>query len=146
MTWCVPCHGVGLWVHHLQLCTNICISPIKDPPCYFCAINRFRHGIYEWTLLFLQWYEKFTEADEVIPVSAKYGHGVDDVKEWILSKLPTGPAYYPKVYISFHWQYYLQSSWNVCYEVSRRPEYLWNFIRGCLSSFSVNNRYLKENF
>lgn len=35
--------------------------------------------------------------DEVIPVSAKYGHGVDDVKEWILSKLPLGPSYYPKV-------------------------------------------------
>ncbi|KAK8938112.1 GTP-binding protein [Platanthera guangdongensis] len=44
----------------------------------------------------IEWYEKFTEADEVIPVSAKYGHGVDDVKDWILSKLPLGPAYYPK--------------------------------------------------
>lgn len=45
----------------------------------------------------LQWYEKFTDVDEVIPVSAKYGHGVEDVKEWILSKLPFGPPYYPKV-------------------------------------------------
>jgi GTP-binding protein Era len=45
----------------------------------------------------LQWYEKFTKVDEVIPVSAKYGHGVEDVKDWILSKLPYGPAYYPKV-------------------------------------------------
>ncbi|KAK9749646.1 hypothetical protein RND81_02G140700 [Saponaria officinalis] len=45
----------------------------------------------------LQWYEKFTDVDEVIPVSAKYGHGVEDVKEWILSKLPLGPPYYPKV-------------------------------------------------
>ena len=45
----------------------------------------------------LQWYEKFTDVDEVIPVSAKYGHGVDDVKDWILSKLPLGPAFYPKV-------------------------------------------------
>lgn len=44
----------------------------------------------------LQWYEKFTDVDEVIPVSAKYGHGVEDVKDWILSKLPYGPAYYPK--------------------------------------------------
>ena len=32
-------------------------------------------------------------------MSAKFGHGVDDVKEWILSKLPKGPAYYPKVCI-----------------------------------------------
>ncbi|XP_071914808.1 GTPase ERA-like, chloroplastic isoform X2 [Coffea arabica] len=45
----------------------------------------------------LEWYEKFTDVDEVIPVSAKYGHGVDDVKDWILSKLPLGPAFYPKV-------------------------------------------------
>lgn len=44
-----------------------------------------------------QWYEKFTDVDEVIPVSAKYGHGVEDIKDWILSKLPLGPAYYPKV-------------------------------------------------
>lgn len=50
----------------------------------------------------LQWYEKFTDVDEVIPVSAKYGHGVDDVKDWILSKLPRGPAFYPKDIISEH--------------------------------------------
>lgn len=50
----------------------------------------------------IEWYEKFTEVDEVIPVSAKYGHGVDDVKEWILSKLPIGPAYYPKDIASEH--------------------------------------------
>lgn len=37
------------------------------------------------------------DVDDVIPVSAKFGHGVDDVREWILSKLPFGPAYYPKV-------------------------------------------------
>jgi GTPase Era involved in 16S rRNA processing len=46
---------------------------------------------------FLQWYQKFTDVDDVIPISAKFGHGVDDIKEWILSKLPLGPAYYPKV-------------------------------------------------
>lgn len=49
----------------------------------------------------LQWYQKLTIADDVIPVSAKYGHGVEDVKEWILSKLPNGPAYYPKVCHSY---------------------------------------------
>ncbi|GJV85379.1 GTPase Era-like protein, chloroplastic [Tanacetum coccineum] len=47
----------------------------------------------------LEWYEKSTDVDDVIPVSAKYGHGVDDVKDWILSKLPLGPAYYPKAFI-----------------------------------------------
>ncbi|XAR57918.1 hypothetical protein NMG60_11026224 [Bertholletia excelsa] len=50
----------------------------------------------------LGWYEKFTDVDEVIPVSAKYGHGVDDVKDWILSKLPAGPAYFPKDIASEH--------------------------------------------
>ncbi|KAL5819292.1 hypothetical protein ACOSQ4_023134 [Xanthoceras sorbifolium] len=50
----------------------------------------------------LEWYEKFTNADEVIPVSAKYGDGVEDVKDWILSKLPVGPAYYPKDIVSEH--------------------------------------------
>lgn len=39
--------------------------------------------------------------DDVIPVSAKYGHGVEDVKDWILSKLPLGPAYYPKACTTF---------------------------------------------
>lgn len=50
----------------------------------------------------LEWFEKFTDVDEVIPVSAKYGHGVDDVKDWILSKLPLGPALYPKDIASEH--------------------------------------------
>ncbi|KAK9948573.1 hypothetical protein M0R45_004142 [Rubus argutus] len=50
----------------------------------------------------LEWYEKFTNVDEVIPVSAKHGQGVEDVKQWILSKLPFGPAYYPKDIVSEH--------------------------------------------
>jgi len=50
----------------------------------------------------LEWYQKFTDVDDVIPVSAKFGHGVDDIKEWILSKLPLGPAYYPKDIASEH--------------------------------------------
>ncbi|KAL7104645.1 hypothetical protein ACP275_08G258800 [Erythranthe tilingii] len=50
----------------------------------------------------IEWYEKFTDVDEVIPVSAKYGQGVDDIKDWILSKLPHGPAYYPKDITSEH--------------------------------------------
>ena len=51
----------------------------------------------------LQWYEKFTNVDEVIPVSAKHGQGVEDVKQWILSKLPFGPAFYPKVHSVKFW-------------------------------------------
>lgn len=50
----------------------------------------------------LEWYEKFTDVDEVIPVSAKYGQGVEDIKAWILSKLPVGPSYYPKDIVSEH--------------------------------------------
>jgi hypothetical protein len=30
-------------------------------------------------------------------VSAKYGQGVSAVREWVLSHMPLGPAYYPKV-------------------------------------------------
>jgi hypothetical protein len=30
-------------------------------------------------------------------VSAKYGQGVSAVHEWVLSHMPLGPAYYPKV-------------------------------------------------
>jgi GTPase len=47
----------------------------------------------------MQWYQKFTSVDDVIPISAKFGQGVDDIKEWIVSKLPLGPSYYPKVLI-----------------------------------------------
>ncbi|KAE7999963.1 hypothetical protein FH972_004338 [Carpinus fangiana] len=44
----------------------------------------------------LEWYEKFTDVDEVIPVSAKYGHGVEDIKDWILSKLPDIVSEHPE--------------------------------------------------
>ncbi|GJM89776.1 hypothetical protein PR202_ga05996 [Eleusine coracana subsp. coracana] len=47
----------------------------------------------------LEWYQKFTSVDDVIPISAKLGQGVDDIKEWIVSKLPLGPSYYPKVLV-----------------------------------------------
>ncbi|KAK8619136.1 hypothetical protein V6N13_133103 [Hibiscus sabdariffa] len=49
-----------------------------------------------------KWHEKFTDVEEVIPVSAKHGHGVDDIKDWILSKLSTGPPYFPKDIVSEH--------------------------------------------
>ena len=45
----------------------------------------------------LQWYEQFSGIEEVIAVSAKFGHGIDELKDWIVSKLPVGPPYYPKV-------------------------------------------------
>ncbi|KAF3333422.1 GTPase Era [Carex littledalei] len=41
----------------------------------------------------IEWYEKNADVDDVIPVSAKYGHGIDDVRDWLLLKLPFGPAY-----------------------------------------------------
>ncbi|XP_066317762.1 GTPase ERA1, chloroplastic-like [Miscanthus floridulus] len=50
----------------------------------------------------LEWYQKFTNVDDIIPISAKFGNGVDDIKEWILSKLPLGPAYYPRILASEH--------------------------------------------
>lgn len=66
---------------------------------FFFLNTSHSYNCRDWEYHILQWYEKFTDVDEVIPVSAKYGQGVDDVKDWILSKLPFGPAYYPKVYI-----------------------------------------------
>lgn len=48
----------------------------------------------------LQWYQQFGGLNEVLAVSAKFGHGVNDLKEWLVSKLPLGPAYYPKENVS----------------------------------------------
>ena len=45
----------------------------------------------------MQWFEQNGGATEVIAVNAKRGDGVDKVKEWLLGRLPYGPAYYPKV-------------------------------------------------
>lgn len=45
-----------------------------------------------------QCYEIFACGVEVIPASAKEGHGVDDVKE-ILPELLVGSSYYSKVSI-----------------------------------------------
>ncbi|KAH7298081.1 hypothetical protein KP509_25G026200 [Ceratopteris richardii] len=44
----------------------------------------------------LQWYGKFSGFDQVLAVSARYGHGIDELKSWLVSKLPLGPPYYPK--------------------------------------------------
>eukprot|EP00252_Welwitschia_mirabilis_P020970 TRINITY_DN5256_c0_g1_i1.p1 TRINITY_DN5256_c0_g1~~TRINITY_DN5256_c0_g1_i1.p1 ORF type:complete len:425 (+),score=73.28 TRINITY_DN5256_c0_g1_i1:152-1426(+) len=50
----------------------------------------------------VEWYEKFGGVDNVMPVSAKYGHGIEDIKKWIVSQLPYGPAYFPKNIVSAH--------------------------------------------
>lgn len=50
----------------------------------------------------IEWYEKYSEADRVIAASAKHGHGVNEVKDWLVSKLPFGPSYYPKDIVSEH--------------------------------------------
>ncbi|EFJ14880.1 hypothetical protein SELMODRAFT_119375 [Selaginella moellendorffii] len=49
-----------------------------------------------------EWYEKNSGMDEVIPVSAKFGLGIEEVKQWLVSKLPLGPAYYPRDIVSEH--------------------------------------------
>ena len=45
-------------------------------------------------LTFIDTYRKVYDFDEIIPVSAKVGTGVDDVVETIFSYLPYGPMYY----------------------------------------------------
>jgi len=49
-----------------------------------------------------EWYEKNGGATEVMAISAKRGDGVDKVKQWLLGRLPYGPAYYPKDIVSEH--------------------------------------------
>ncbi|KAL3695988.1 hypothetical protein R1sor_010064 [Riccia sorocarpa] len=49
-----------------------------------------------------EWYKSFGDVDDVIPVSAKQGRGVDLVKSWLIERLPRGPAYYPKDIVSEH--------------------------------------------
>lgn len=48
----------------------------------------------------LEWYQQFGGVSEVIAVSAKFGQGIEDLKSWLVSKLPSGPAYYPKDHVS----------------------------------------------
>ncbi|KAL9327071.1 hypothetical protein ACSQ67_007716 [Phaseolus vulgaris] len=72
------------------------IGDLKDKPPTLLIINKKDLVKPGELAKKLEWYEKFTDVDEVIPVSAKYGQGVEDVKDWILSKIPNGPAYYPK--------------------------------------------------
>lgn len=76
----------------VSICLLISMLACNSGSC--CSISFFKTQYHNHIL---QWYEKFTNVDEVIPVSAKHGQGVEDVKQWILSKLPFGPAYYPKV-------------------------------------------------
>ncbi|KAG6526896.1 hypothetical protein ZIOFF_008983 [Zingiber officinale] len=80
------------------------IGTFRISLCYFLPCSNTCFSIYLFTLDFhiLQWYQKFTDVDDVIPVSAKYSQGIEDVKEWIISKLPFGPAYYPKDIASEH--------------------------------------------
>ncbi|KAK7346413.1 hypothetical protein VNO80_20932 [Phaseolus coccineus] len=78
------------------------IGDLKDKPPTLLIINKKDLVKPGELAKKLEWYEKFTDVDEVIPVSAKYGQGVEDVKDWILSKIPNGPAYYPKDIVSEH--------------------------------------------
>lgn len=78
------------------------VGPLKDKVPVLLVLNKkdlIRPGEIAKRL---EWYEKIAEVDEVIPISAKYGQGVDDIKDWILTKLPYGPAYYPKDITSEH--------------------------------------------
>ena len=47
-----------------------------------------------------------SRADDVIPVSARYGTGVQQVKDWAVQQLKEGPSLYPKV------QFTYQTEWS----------------------------------
>lgn len=48
----------------------------------------------------IEWYQQFGGTNEVIAVSAKFGQGMEEVKSWLVGKLPLGPSYYPKDHVS----------------------------------------------
>lgn len=50
----------------------------------------------------LKWYTENSNAGDVMVVSAKYGQGCEEIRKWALSKLPLGPAYYPRDIVSEH--------------------------------------------
>ena len=91
----------------------------SDLPCFLYL------QIIHFMALFLQWYQKFTNVDDVIPISAKFGHGVDDIKEWILSKLPLGPAYYPKV-LTWKMQKFHMASSEEVFVLCRDKNFLYH--------------------
>ena len=45
----------------------------------------------------VQLFNSESTADVVIPVAAKYGAGVQEVKQWASQQLKEGPSLYPKV-------------------------------------------------
>ncbi len=45
-------------------------------------------------------YQGFHEFDLLIPVSAKTGEGVEDLRKAIVERLPVGPAYFPEDYLT----------------------------------------------
>lgn len=47
-------------------------------------------------------YSEHHAFDEVVPISAKTGDGIDILMELVLNALPEGPAYYPKDQLSEH--------------------------------------------
>eukprot|EP00850_Spirogloea_muscicola_P019960 SM000203S06136 [mRNA] locus=s203:162397:164310:+ [translate_table: standard] len=50
----------------------------------------------------LAWYREHSGANEVVAISARQGQGMEELKEWVVSKLPLGPALYPKDIVSEH--------------------------------------------
>eukprot|EP00271_Cylindrocystis_brebissonii_P003619 TRINITY_DN14796_c0_g1_i1.p1 TRINITY_DN14796_c0_g1~~TRINITY_DN14796_c0_g1_i1.p1 ORF type:complete len:563 (-),score=64.06 TRINITY_DN14796_c0_g1_i1:907-2595(-) len=50
----------------------------------------------------LEWFRENSGANEVMAVSAKLGQNCSDIHKWALSKMPLGPAYYPKDIVSEH--------------------------------------------
>ena len=44
-----------------------------------------------------EWYRTHARAEVVLPISALEGENVEAVRDWVVSKMPEGPALYPKV-------------------------------------------------
>lgn len=50
----------------------------------------------------LKWFQDNASGTPALPISAKFGSGVEDLRSWAVQQLPLGPAYYPKDIVSEH--------------------------------------------
>ena len=69
------------------------VGPFAGPK--LCAVNKLDAVRHREEVPQLQAAAELGEWDEIVPISAKTGSGVDVLLELIVPRLPEGPAYYP---------------------------------------------------
>ena len=64
----------------------------------FNKVDRLSHKAH--LLPIIEQYTKWHEFDEYLPLSAKTGEGLEELRASILKRMPSGPAYFPEDYIT----------------------------------------------